>query len=207
MLALSLSDLLPVLQTAIGPVILISGIGLLLLNMTNRYGRIIDRSRDLLRRLGPEADRKLRRPERLPRRHPQARRRVDGRHRRWHPGAAARDPRLGAAGRRHRADLRPVGFVRAAVGAVRGEILLVGGLVAFVVLLFLGSWRATLVVLTSIPLALLSSVLGLSLAGATFTRTRRSACCLRNAAAATFSTTSTASAAPPAQRRPRSHPS
>ncbi len=59
-------------------------------------------------------------------------------------------------------------FVRAAVGAVRTEILLVGGLVAFVVLLFLGSWRATLVVLTSIPLALLCSVIGLSLAGATF---------------------------------------
>ncbi|MBL8752383.1 MAG: efflux RND transporter permease subunit [Planctomycetes bacterium] len=59
-------------------------------------------------------------------------------------------------------------FVREAVGAVRGEILLVGGLVAFVVLLFLGSWRATLVVLTSIPLALLCSVIGLSWAGATF---------------------------------------
>lgn len=59
-------------------------------------------------------------------------------------------------------------FVRAAVGAVRTEILLVGGLVAFVVLLFLGSWRATLVVLTSIPLALLCSVIGLSWAGATF---------------------------------------
>ena len=59
-------------------------------------------------------------------------------------------------------------FVRAAVGAVRAEILLVGGLVAFVVLLFLGSWRSTLVVLTSIPLALLCSVIGLSWAGATF---------------------------------------
>lgn len=38
-------DLIPVLQTAIGPVILISGVGLLLLSMTNRFGRIIDRSR------------------------------------------------------------------------------------------------------------------------------------------------------------------
>ncbi|MEC9486625.1 MAG: DUF2721 domain-containing protein [Prosthecochloris sp.] len=34
-------------QTAIGPVILISGLGLLLLTMTNRLGRIIDRSRAL----------------------------------------------------------------------------------------------------------------------------------------------------------------
>lgn len=59
-------------------------------------------------------------------------------------------------------------FVRAAVSAVQHEILLVGGLVAAVVLLFLGSWRSTAIVLTSIPLALLCSVLGLYLVGATF---------------------------------------
>lgn len=59
-------------------------------------------------------------------------------------------------------------FVRAAVKGVKNEILLVGGLVALVVLLFLGSWRSTLIVLTSIPLALLCSVIGLKLAGATF---------------------------------------
>ncbi len=45
--ATSLHDLVPILQVAIGPVILISGIGLLLLSMTNRFGRIIDRSREL----------------------------------------------------------------------------------------------------------------------------------------------------------------
>ena len=39
------SELIPVLQTAIGPVILISGVGLLLLTMTNRLGRVIDRAR------------------------------------------------------------------------------------------------------------------------------------------------------------------
>jgi len=44
----SVSQLIPLLQTAIGPVILISGIGLLLLTMTNRYGRVIDRSRMLV---------------------------------------------------------------------------------------------------------------------------------------------------------------
>ncbi len=59
-------------------------------------------------------------------------------------------------------------FVRAAVAGVKNEILLVGGLVALVVLLFLGSWRSTLIVLTSIPLALLCSIIGLKLAGATF---------------------------------------
>jgi hypothetical protein len=36
-----------VLQTAIGPAILISGVGLLLLTMTNRLGRVIDRARIL----------------------------------------------------------------------------------------------------------------------------------------------------------------
>jgi uncharacterized protein DUF2721 len=44
-----LDQLIPVLQLAIGPVILISGIGLLLLSMTNRYGRTIDRARALSR--------------------------------------------------------------------------------------------------------------------------------------------------------------
>jgi hypothetical protein len=40
-----LHDLIPVLQFSIAPVILISGVGLLLVSMTNRYGRIIDRCR------------------------------------------------------------------------------------------------------------------------------------------------------------------
>jgi hypothetical protein len=40
-------ELVPVLQLAIGPVILISGIGLLLLSMTNRFGRVIDRTRQM----------------------------------------------------------------------------------------------------------------------------------------------------------------
>jgi CzcA family heavy metal efflux pump len=59
-------------------------------------------------------------------------------------------------------------FVNAAVGSVLHEIVLVGSLVALVVLLFLGSWRSTLIVLCSIPLALLCSILGLYLVGATF---------------------------------------
>lgn len=43
----SLSQIVPVLQVAIGPVILISGVGLLLLTLTNRLGRAIDRARQL----------------------------------------------------------------------------------------------------------------------------------------------------------------
>jgi hypothetical protein len=48
---LSLGELVPVLQVAVGPVILVSGIGLLLLSMTNRLGRVVDRSRALSRDL------------------------------------------------------------------------------------------------------------------------------------------------------------
>lgn len=51
-----MKDLIPVLQTAIGPVILISGVGLLLLSMTNRFGRIIDRSRILAADLSSGTD-------------------------------------------------------------------------------------------------------------------------------------------------------
>ena len=46
-----LSQFLPELQTAIGPVILISGVGLLLLSLTNRFGRAVDRTRQILREM------------------------------------------------------------------------------------------------------------------------------------------------------------
>jgi hypothetical protein len=48
---LATHDVVPLLQVAVGPVILISGVGLLLLSMTNRFGRLIDRSRQLAREL------------------------------------------------------------------------------------------------------------------------------------------------------------
>jgi len=51
-----ISEIVPVLQTAIGPVILISGTGLLLLTMTNRLGRAIDRARILSRELPAQTD-------------------------------------------------------------------------------------------------------------------------------------------------------
>ncbi len=54
MSANTLNEIVPVLQVATGPVILISGIGLLLLTMTNRLGRAIDRARQLCREL-PES--------------------------------------------------------------------------------------------------------------------------------------------------------
>jgi hypothetical protein len=48
---MSLQEIIPLLQIAIGPVILISGVGLLLLTMTNRLGRTIDRARQLAHQL------------------------------------------------------------------------------------------------------------------------------------------------------------
>src|SRR6266853_1575059 len=51
MQTLSVAQLIPALQTAIGPTILISGVGLLLLTMTNRLARTIDRARTLAREL------------------------------------------------------------------------------------------------------------------------------------------------------------
>src|SRR6266568_4496467 len=47
MTTIPVRELIPVLQIAIGPVILISGVGLLLLTLTNRLGRAVDRSRAL----------------------------------------------------------------------------------------------------------------------------------------------------------------
>ena len=41
------NELMSILQAAVSPVILISGVGLLLLSMTNRFGRVLDRSRQL----------------------------------------------------------------------------------------------------------------------------------------------------------------
>jgi sterol desaturase/sphingolipid hydroxylase (fatty acid hydroxylase superfamily) len=59
---MTLTDLIPKLQLAIGPVILISGVGLLLLSMTNRFGRVIDRARAMtyeLHRVPEEEGRRL----------------------------------------------------------------------------------------------------------------------------------------------------
>jgi type IV secretory pathway VirB6-like protein len=51
----SLSSLLPIIQLAITPVILISGMGALMITLTNRMARIVDRTRELAE-LIPEAD-------------------------------------------------------------------------------------------------------------------------------------------------------
>ncbi len=55
---MSVKQLVPVLQMSIGPVILISGVGLLLLSLTNRFGRAADRARQLAKemRVAAESD-------------------------------------------------------------------------------------------------------------------------------------------------------
>jgi multidrug efflux pump subunit AcrB len=58
-------------------------------------------------------------------------------------------------------------FVNAAVSSVIREGLIAAGLTALMILLFLGSWRSTLIVTTSIPLAVLSSIIALSVLGET----------------------------------------
>ena len=46
-----ITQLVGILSASIAPVIVISGVGLLLLSMTNRYSRVIDRARELTRDL------------------------------------------------------------------------------------------------------------------------------------------------------------
>ncbi|MGH6796626.1 MAG: efflux RND transporter permease subunit, partial [Methylocella sp.] len=59
------------------------------------------------------------------------------------------------------------GFVKSAVGAVIQEGLLVAALTGLMILLFLGSWRSTLMITVSIPLAVLASLTALSALGET----------------------------------------
>src|SRR5205807_4262663 len=58
-------------------------------------------------------------------------------------------------------------FVRAAINGVLKEGVIAACLTALMVLLFLGSWRSTLVVATSIPLSILCSIIVLSALGET----------------------------------------
>jgi multidrug efflux pump subunit AcrB len=58
-------------------------------------------------------------------------------------------------------------FVRAAVSAVIHEAIIAACLTALMILLFLGSWRSTLIIAVSIPLSILTSVIALSFLGET----------------------------------------
>ena len=58
-------------------------------------------------------------------------------------------------------------FVRAAIEGVVREATIAAGLTALMILLFLGSWRSTVIIAVSIPLAILTSVIVLSAVGET----------------------------------------
>jgi multidrug efflux pump subunit AcrB len=58
-------------------------------------------------------------------------------------------------------------FVRASIQGVIREALIAAGLTGLMILLFLGSWRSTLIVCISIPLSILTSLCILSLLGQT----------------------------------------
>jgi CzcA family heavy metal efflux pump len=58
-------------------------------------------------------------------------------------------------------------FVRAAVQGVIREAIIAAALTAIMILVFLGSWRSTLIIAVSIPLSILASVIVLGLIGET----------------------------------------
>src|SRR5437763_6629718 len=58
-------------------------------------------------------------------------------------------------------------FVRASINAVVREAIIAACLTALMILLFLGSWRSTLIIAISIPLSIICSILGLSALGET----------------------------------------
>ena len=68
-------------------------------------------------------------------------------------------------------DIQPIGdqsvFVKGAISGVVREGLIAAALTALMILLFLGSWRSTLIITISIPLSVLCSLIGLSLLGET----------------------------------------
>jgi multidrug efflux pump subunit AcrB len=58
-------------------------------------------------------------------------------------------------------------FVKAAIFGVLREAALAAGLVGLMILLFLGSWRSTMIIIISIPLSILFSVVAISALGET----------------------------------------
>ncbi len=67
--------------------------------------------------------------------------------------------------------IQPLGdqsiFVRAAISGVVREAVIAAALTAAMILLFLGSWRSTLIIAVSIPLSILTSIIALSMLGQT----------------------------------------
>ena len=97
----------------------------------------------------------------------QERQRLDARCGEWRQGGACRGPRGGSAGLNINELFDQSTFVKASVDSVVREGAIAGALTALMILLFLGSWRSTLIVMISIPLAILSSLVTLYFLGHT----------------------------------------
>ena len=129
--------------------------------------KVVNGATDLHARRGPGPRRQHdaddgRPPQRQPRRAGDAaeeRQRLDARHRQPGQGDAAADPGRRAA-RTCKIELLfdQSLFVTAAIDGVVIESIIAGLLTATMILLFLGSWRSTLIVAVSIPLSILSSI-------------------------------------------------
>src|SRR5271156_3107497 len=76
-----------------------------------------------------------------------------------------------AAGLPSNLEMRPIAdqsiFVRAAISGVVREALIAACLTGFMILVFLGSWRSTLIIAISIPLSILCSIIAMSALGET----------------------------------------
>ncbi len=99
---------------------------------------------------------------------PEGRQRLDAR---GHQRGQGRG-RPGAAGAAARASqVKPLAdqsvFVRASIEGVLREAIIAACLTALMILVFLGSWRSTLIIAVSIPLSVLSSIIALSALGET----------------------------------------
>src|SRR5260370_37918755 len=68
-------------------------------------------------------------------------------------------------------DIKPLAdqsiFVKGSIQGVVREALIAAGLTAVVILIFLGSWRSTIIIAVSIPLAILCSIILFSALGET----------------------------------------
>src|SRR6516165_10839127 len=64
-------------------------------------------------------------------------------------------------------EIKPIGdqsvFVKAAISGVVREGVIAAALTGLMILLFLGSWRSTLIIAVSIPLSVLTSIIVISL--------------------------------------------
>src|SRR5437660_1413945 len=69
-------------------------------------------------------------------------------------------------------------FVKGAISGVVREALIAACLTAVMILVFLGNWRSTLIIATSIPLAILTSIIVLSATGRTINIMTLSGCAL-----------------------------